>query len=182
MSKILKRALKNTIIPAITMIAGKSLGVFVVSAIYGFSLQIGNDINGIFSTQIYFQDREVTQFVNSISDLIMLLSLAVPTMYLIIKTAIFQSASNNPKTIVKVAEFNMLKWITKDDTSFLKIFIWCAFLWIASALVIRNGIQNDTYSWIAILAGGISFITGLGALKTFEVETNKVYPDSKKYY
>ena len=78
MSKLLKRALKNSLMPAILMIAGKALGIFVISAIYGFSLEIGNDINGIFSTQIYFQDREVTYFVNSMSDLLMLIALIPP--------------------------------------------------------------------------------------------------------
>ena len=67
MSKLLKRALKNSLTPAILMVAGKALGIFVVSAVYGLPLEIGNDINGIFSTQIYFQDAEITYFVNSIS-------------------------------------------------------------------------------------------------------------------
>ncbi|MDY0097316.1 MAG: hypothetical protein RBS01_03145 [Candidatus Dojkabacteria bacterium] len=182
MSKLLKRALKNSLMPAILMIAGKALGIFVISAIYGFSLEIGNDINGIFSTQIYFQEGEVTYFVNSISDLLMLLALAVPTIYLIVKTVIFQSTMDNPKTIVKVAKFNMLNWITKDDTTFLKIFIWCAFLWLASAIVIKNSFEGDTYTWIAIVGSVISFFSAFGALKAFEVETNKVYPSSSKYY
>ena len=182
MSKLLKRALKNSLMPAILMIAGKSLGIFVISAVYGFSLEIGNDINGLFSTQIYFQEREITYFVNSMSDLLMLIVLAVPTIYLIIKTIIFQSAMDNPKTIVKVAKFNILNWITKDDTTFLKIFIWCAFLWLASAIVIKNAFEGDTYTWIAILGSVVSFFAAFGTLKAFEVETNKVYPSNNKYY
>lgn len=163
------------------MIAGKALGIFLVSAIYGLSFEIGNDINGFFSTQIYFEEEEVTLFVNSISDLLMLLLLTVPTVYLVSKTVIFQSAVDNPKTVVKIAQFNILKWITRDDTTFLKIFIWCAFLWLTSAVTIKNSLEGDTYSWIAILAGITSFLCAFGALKSFEVETDKVYPNSKRY-
>lgn len=181
MSKLLKRALKNSLVPAILMIAGKALGIFLVSAIYGLSFEIGNDINGFFSTQIYFEEKEVTLFVNSTSDLLMLILLIVPTIYLISKTVIFQSAVDNPKTVVKMAKFNVLKWITRDDTTFLKIFIWCAFLWLASAVTIKNSLEGDTYSWIAILGGIISFFCAFGALKSFEVETDKVYPNSKRY-
>jgi len=182
MSKLLKRALKNSIAPAILMIAGKAIGIFGISSIYGLNLDIGNDIGGIFSTQIIYTDKITTTFVNSYSDLLMLIFLAVPTIYLIVKTAIFQSTLSNPKTIAKVARFNIMKWITKDDTTFLKIFIWCAFLWISSAICITNALNTNSYMYIAYIAGTLSFITALGAIKTFEVETNKVYPSNNKYY
>ena len=182
MSKLIRRALKNSITPAILMIAGKILGIFLVSAVYSLTFEIGNDINGIFSTQIYFQNKETTLFVNSYSDLCMFLFLVIPTAYFILKTATFQSTIDNPKTIVKAARFNILQWITKDDTTFLKIFIWTAFLWVASAIIVINALQNNTYSWIGTLAGVSAFLCGLGAIKTFEVESNKVYPNSNKYY
>lgn len=168
--------------PAILMIAGKLLGIILLSAIYGYTFEIGNDINGIFSTQIIFSDKIVTTFINSFSDLIMLIFISVPTLYFVIKTSIFQNVLSNPKTIAKVTRLNILKWITKDDTTFLRIFIWCAFLLITSAIVIANTIQGNTYTWVGILAGVISLTSVLGALKTFEVETNKVYPDNRKYY
>jgi hypothetical protein len=182
MSKLLKRALKNSLMPAILIIAGKALGIFIISAKYGFPLEIGNDINGFFSTQIYFQDETITYFVNSTSDLTMLICLAVPTFYLITKTALFQSTLENPRTVVKIAKFNMLKWLTKDDTTFLMTFIWCAFLWLCSAIIIRNSLLGNTYTWIGILAGTFALLSGFGVLKTFEVEVEKVYPNSKKYY
>lgn len=182
MSKLLKRALKIAITPAILMIAGKVLGIFAIAYVYKLPFEIGNEVSRIFSTQIYFSDHLTTIFVNSFSDLTMLLAISVPTLYLISKTAIFQSTLTNPKTIVKVTRLNILKWVTKDNTSFLMIFIWSAFLWIVSAIVIVNTLQYDAYSWLGISAGVIAFIVALGAMKTFEVETNKVYPDNKKYY
>lgn len=182
MSKLLKRALKIAIVPAILMIAGKILGIFAITYTYNLPFEVGNELSGIFTTQIYFSDHLTTLFVNSFSDLTMLLAISVPTLYLISKTAIFQSTLTNPKTIVKVTRFNILKWVTKDDTSFLMIFIWSAFLWIVSAITIVNTIQYNAYTWLGILAGVIAFTAALGTIKTFEVETNKVYPDSKKYY
>lgn len=164
------------------MIAGKVFGIFFLSAVYTLTFEIGNDLNGIFSTQIYFEDPQTTLFVNSYSDLSMLIFLAIPTIYFVLKTAIFQSTVDNPKTIVKVARFNILQWITRDDTTFLKIFIWNAFLWVSSAIVVVNSLQGNTYTWVGILAGAIALLCGLGALKTFELETDKVYPDRRKYY
>jgi hypothetical protein len=182
MSKLLKRALKNSMLPAILMIAGKLLGIVFVSVVYGLTFEIGNDLQGIFSTQIYFSDPAITLFVNSVSDLSMLLFIAIPTIYFISKTVVFQSTVDNPKTIVKVTQFNLLKWITKDDTTFLKIFIWCAFLLIVSSITIVNSIQDNTYTWIGILSGALTFVCSLGAIKSFEIESNRVYPDNRRYY
>lgn len=182
MSKLLRRALKISLVPAILMIVGKTLGIFLISAKYGYPLEIGNDINGFFSTQIYFDDSQITFFVNSVSDLLMLLVIAVPTIYQIVKISLFQSTLQNPRTIVKVAKFNMIKWLTKDNTTLLQIFIWTLFLWICTGLIIKNALQGNTSMWIAYLSGGLSVFCGLGTIKAFEVQLSKVYPDSKKYY
>ena len=81
-----------------------------------------------------------------------------------------------------MAKLNVLSLITKDDTTFLKLFIWSTFLWLASAIVIKNALDQDTYTWIAIFGGSISFFLVFGTIKAFEVQIDKVYPDSKKYY
>jgi len=182
MSKLLKRALKSSIFPAILMIAAKTFGIFIISTKYGYKVEIGNDIGGIFSTQIYFDNPQNTYFANSISDLIMLLAIGLPTIYQVLKEFLFQTTFTNPRTIVKAAQFNILKWITKDDTTFVQILVWCIFLWLCSGVIIKNAIQGDTYTWIAYLSGVFSLSCGLGILKAFEIEINRVYPNSRKYY
>ena len=164
------------------MIAAKTLGILIVSIKYGYTIEIGNDVGGIFSTQLYFNNPQSTYFTNSISDLIMLLAIALPTIYQVTKEFLFQTTFTNPRTIVKATQFNILKWITKDDTTFVQIFVWCVFLWLCSGVVIKNALQGDTYTWIAYFAGVFSLLCGLGILKAFEIEINRVYPDSRKYY
>lgn len=182
MSKLLRRALKISIIPAILMIVGKFLGIFVTSVLYDLQFNIDNDISGIFSVQIYFTDSETTLFVNSISNLTMVLLLLLPIIYFIIKTYLYTAAHNNPKTIIKMTRLNLLNWITKKDTSFLKTFIWCAFLWLATAITITHSIQGNTYTWVAITAGIMALLVTLFTIKTFELETDKIYPIEKKYF
>jgi len=182
MSKLLRRALKISVIPAILMIVGKFLGIFVTSVLYDLQFNIDNDISGIFSVQIYFTDSETTLFVNSMSNLTMILFLLLPIIYFIIKTYLYAATHNNPKTIIKMTRLNLLNWITKKDTSFLKTFIWCAFLWLATAITITHSIQGNTYQWIAITSGVIAFLVTLFTIKTFELETDKIYPIEKKYF
>jgi len=182
MSKLLRRALKISVIPAILMIVGKFLGIFVTSVLYDLQFNIDNDISGIFSVQIYFTDSETTLFVNSMSNLTMILFLLLPIIYFIIKTYLYAATHNNPKTIIKMTRLNLLNWITKKDTSFLKTFIWCAFLWLATAITITHSIQGNTYQWIAITSGVIAFLVTLFTINTFELETDKIYPIEKKYF
>jgi len=182
MSKLLKRALKISLAPAILMIAGKAIGIIVPSMIYDLEFFIENEIEGLTSIQIVFTDSNVTLFVNSISNLTMLLFLAVPTLYFIIKTSIYQTTLQNPRTLVKVTRFNILKWITKKDVTFLHIFIWTTFLTIASIIVIAHTLQGLTYTWIGVSAGVASLLSIWGTIRTFELETDKIYPKENSHY
>lgn len=182
MSKLLKRALKISLTPAILMIAGKFLGIIIPALVYDFEFFIENEILEISSVQILFTDSSITLFVNSISNIFMLILLVIPTTYFIIKTSIYQSSLQNPKTIVKITRLNILKWITKQDTTFLQIFIWSTFLVIASAVVITQALQGISYQWTGIVAGVLSLFCMWGTMKTFESETDKIYPKESKYY
>lgn len=181
MSTLLRKALKTSILPAILMIAGKFLGLFVLIASYGIQFNVGNEISGIFSTQIYIPDSSTTLFLNSISDLLMVLVLSIPTIYLIIQTTLLQSVRDNPRTIVKVVKFNMLKWVTSSTSTFLKVFIWTTFTVIASIVTITNTLSGDSYLWVGIVSGVLSLLCIWGLIKTFEIETEKIYPSNSKH-
>ena len=164
------------------MIAGKFLGIIVPALVYDFEFFIENEILEMSSVQILFTDNSITLFVNSTSNISMLVLLAIPTFYFIIKTSVYQSSLQDPKTIVKITRLNILKWITKQDTTFLQIFIWSTFLVIASAVVITQTLQGISYQWTGIVAGVLSLFCMWGAMKTFELETDKIYPKESKYY
>jgi hypothetical protein len=181
MSILLKKALKLSLLPAVLMIAGKFVGVMSLIVAYNLQFEVGNEINGIFSTQIFLADEASTLFVNSISDMSMIIVLAIPTLYMIIRTTVIQSVATNPRTIAKVVKFNMLKWITSSNTTFLKIFIWTSFLLISSIIAITNSLQQESYIWVGIVAGVLSLLCTWGLIKTFEVETDKVYPNNNKH-
>lgn len=181
MSTLLKKAIKLSILPATLMIAGKFLGIIVLITLYNIDFNIGNEISGIFSTQIFLPDNESTIFVNSISDMCMLAVLGIPTIYMLIHTTVLQSAKENPRTIAKVVKFNMLKWVTSNTSTFLKVFIWTAFVVIASVIVITNTISLETYLWVGITSGVISLLCIWGLIKTFEIETEKIYPSNNNH-
>jgi len=177
MSNLLKRALRFSIAPAILIIATKILGILLLSSIYDFNIQIGNDLNHIFSTQIYISSEQNALFLNSVTDALTLSSLVLPLVYMILKTSIVQTSKRDPRTIIKLTKANLLKWVTKDDMSFLQIFVWTAFLWIISALIVVNTLQTKTSIAVGVTAGVCALIATWGVLRIFEIESNKVYPE-----
>lgn len=177
MSNLLKRALRLSIAPAILIIAIKILGILLLSSVYDFDIQIGNDLNHTFSTQIYISNEQDALFLNSVTDALTLFSLILPLLYMILKISISQSSKRNPRTVVRLTKANLLKWVAKDDTNFLKVFIWTAFLWIISALVVVNTLQMKTNLVIGITAAVCTLIATWGVLHVFEIESNKVYPE-----
>lgn len=181
MSVLLKKAIKLSILPAVLMIAGKFVGIISLITAYDIQFEVGNKLNGIFSTQIFLAGQNNTLFVNSISDMTMLVVLGIPTIYMIIRTTILQSATENPRTIAKVVKFNMLKWVTSNNSTFLQIFIWSTFLLISSIIAISNSLQGDSYTWVGITGGVLSLLSIWGLIKTFEIETNKVYPNNNNH-
>ena len=181
MSILLKKALKLSILPAVLMIAGKFIGVIALIIAYNLNFEVGNELNGIFSTQIFLADESSTLFVNSISDMTMLIVLGTPTLYMIIRTTVLQNTKENPRTIVKIVKFNMLKWVTSNNSTFLQIFIWTTFLLISSVITISNSLQGDSYMWVGIVGGVFTLLSLWGLIKTFEIETNKVYPNNNNH-
>lgn len=181
MSILLKKALKLSLLPATLMIAGKFLGLFLLIAIYGIQFNVGNEVEGIFSTQIYLGESSTTLFVNSLSNLLMVIMLSIPTIYMILQTTVFQSTKTNPRTIAKVVKLNILKWVTSNTSTFLKIFIWTAFVLISSIITVVSTLNGTTYIWIGVVTGTISLLCVWGLIKTFEIETEKIYPSNSKH-
>jgi len=73
MSKLLRRILKISVWPAVLMIAGKLFGIIIANIVYRLDFFIDNQIQGIFSIQLYYTDSNTTILVNSISNLFMII-------------------------------------------------------------------------------------------------------------
>ncbi len=182
MSKLLKRALRIAILPASILVAGKFLSLIVLTTINGFPIWIENDITSFFSIQIYVSNSNVATQINSYSNLITLLLIAIPTVYMLVRKTLLKDIEHDPRTVVRLTKLNILKWVTSQDTTFLQILLWTVFLWIVTGVIVSSTLLEQTYTWIAILAGTLSILCTWGLIRTFEVETAKIYPQTDKQY
>ena len=182
MSKLLKKALKSAIFPASLLVAGKFLSVFLLISYLGMNFSVGNDNASFFTIQLYLNDPKATLFVNSISNLFSLLIIAIPSLYFLLQLTLFKNAQGDPRVVVKLTKLNLLKWVTSQESSLIKVTVWTVFLWIISGIVISSTISFSTYSWIGILAGILVTLSTWGLVRTFEMETAKIYPEEGDTY
>lgn len=183
MSKLLKRALKLSILPASLMVVGKFITVFLLISLYQLQFSIETGSASLFTVQIFLQDQAQVLNINSYSNLITLVLIAIPTFYTLIRKTILNSARQNPRTIVKLTRLNILKWITSDKTPILQVSIWTMFLWMISGVCIASSVSGNTHMWIGVLSGVLAVLATWGMIRTFEIETEKVYPkDTQAYF
>lgn len=182
MSKLLRQAIKSAILPASLLVTGKFLSVFILISYLGYDFFVDNQKSSLFTIQLYISDPTATLFINSISNLTSLLLIAIPTIYMLVQMTLLRNAQSDPRVVVKLTKLNILKWVTGQNNSLIKMVVWTIFLWLISGVVISSSISMETYGWIGILAGVLTLVSTWGLLRTFEIETDKIYPEEGSRY
>lgn len=182
MSKLLKRVLRLSIAPAVLMIATKVIALITIIVSQDLNTSFGNSLGSIFSVQLYLQDGITVQWVNSVSNMVLFLVVGTPLFYMVLKETLFRKMQENPKTIVKLTKFNLLGWLTKKETHFLNIFVWTIYFWIISVIIISQSLVDSVYPWMGTAAAVMMVLSIWGILRTFESETDRIYPRDKDNY
>lgn len=182
MSKLLRKALKSAILPASLLVTGKFISVFFLISYLGTSFFLTNEIVSFFSIQLFVSDPTLAIYINSYSNLFTFLVIATPTFYMLIRLTLFINAKENPRIVVKLTKLNILKWVTSQKSNLISMIVWTMFLWIISGIVISSVLTGQTFTWIGVFAGVSALLATLGLLRTFETETDKIYPEEKNNY
>lgn len=182
MSKLLKRALRTAVLPASLIVAGKFLSIITLVGTRSLEFSVNNDAPTFFSIQLVLSNHTDALMVNSVSNLVTLLLIAIPTFYMLVRRTLLVDIQNNPRTVVKLTKLNVLKWVTNQNNPLLDVLVWVMFLWIISAICISSAISLETYSWIGVVSGTFALLSAWGLLRTFEAETAKIYPKDNNGY
>lgn len=158
------------------MVSAKIAGIYLSVQAGDIQIFLENQIQGIFSVQVYITDYSDTIFANTVSDLLMMLLLGLVTTGLIVKHNLYRKSQEDPRTIVKLTRFNIIKWVTDQDKIFIKIFVWSFFTIAAAAITIANAFSGNSSSWLATVAFFFTVLIMWGLIRTFEYESDKIYP------
>lgn len=182
MSKLLRKLLKYSFLPAATMVAAKSIGIYLSAWYIGASIFTETSTSGIFTVRFYTESSQSQFLINSISDGIMLGTMLLVNFYILVRYTLYRHSKGNPRTIVKLTKFNLLKWVTDKESVFPKVFTWNVFLFSTCAVVVAKTIQQLNPEWLGLTAFIISIIFMWSLVRTFELETARIYPKDDNNY
>jgi hypothetical protein len=182
MPRLIRVILKASLLPAAILIVGKLLGLVLGNALFGLNMYIGNDLQGIFSVQLFFTSAKETLIANSFSNAIMLLTLSLGFILVFTKFSLYQSSQSNPRTLVKLVKLNLLGWITSNKGGIIDTIVWAIFLWISCIIIITHSIQGSSYEWIGLLATLAFILSFWRIVDIIEKEMQRALPQDKILY
>lgn len=177
MSKILRKTLKILVLPAALMVLSKAAGLYLATLIFNLEVFLETHVDGVFSIQVFFLDRESTILANSFSNAFMLFIFTVATVALVIKYWFSVTSKYNPKTLIRLNNLNLISWVNEKDNSFLKVFIWIVFMWIIAILAISDTLKQYAYEWIGVIAFIVVIILTWILIRTLEMELRNANSD-----
>ena len=179
MSKLLKKFLQYIVLPAALMIVSKVGGLYIAISFFNLEFFIETRPEQIYSLQIYFTNNTDAVLASSISNLTMFLTIALISIYFLIRYRLSLLAAYNPRILVKLNNFNLMPWANGKNNTFLKVFIWLMFLWVVSITIIADVISENSFAWIGMSAFVITTISTWVLIRTFEIEGEIIYPHNK---
>lgn len=164
------------------MVAAKSLGIYLSAWYLGASIFTETSATGIFTVTFYTENAHNQFLINSISDGVLLGTMVAINLYILVKYNLYRHSKGDPRTIVKLTKFNLLRWVTDKETVFPKVFTWNVFLFSTCAVVVAKTVQQLSPTWLGVSAFIISIIFMWSLVRTFELETARIYPKDDNNY
>ncbi len=179
MSKLLKNFLKYIILPSATIIVSKVVGLYFAINFFNLDFFLETRPEQIYSVQLYFVSQGDALIANSVSNLFMLGSIGLISIYFLTRYRLSKLAEYNPRVLVKLNNLYLMPWVNKKGDTFLKIFVWVLFLWVVSINSVVDTIGGNSFLWIAILSLTISVLSTWVLIRTFEIEDEILYSSNK---
>jgi len=163
------------------MIISKLAGIIWAVIFYGLPIQLFHE-TGLFTVQLYMAKSSQAFTANSVASVILLITMNVAAFAFFFKQNLYLKTQGNPRTVLKLSKFNILKWITKEDGGFVGVFMWTLFLLATDAIVIGDSIFGNITATLGVIAFGSAFLFIWGLIKTFELETATIYPRNREVF
>jgi hypothetical protein len=178
MSKLLQKILSAAFFPAALLIVSKVIGMAIANRIFELGWEIRSNAGGLFSVQVVYPDMEAAYICNSVSNLIMILTMSFGTGITLFQGYFLHTSHQNPKVLIKMIQFDFIVWLADSKTIFPNMAVWLAFLWISTLVSISQSLQSINHPWVSILGLVIAIVMTWLSAKDFEREINTFLPEN----
>lgn len=177
-TKSLTKLIDEAIIPAFALIVAKSLGLFLVIAV--FKLDFVIEQGGIFKILpvIHFQDPQSYIMAENYSNLAMLFVASFGTIFVIMRAHFLHRSHIHPAVHAKLVSLNLESLIASSYNLYHQGVIWLTYLWLVVGFLIISSVFGVTFPQITviafIIAANFSWIFAIDIQREIEINRNSV--------
>lgn len=180
MKNISAQLARSALYPASLMVLLKIGGIFLANYVYRYQMHIQNEIQGLFSVQVGYEN--ITQVVNVtvFSNTLMLAGLTIGAVIFVIRAFYMHNSHESPKVHIRLAEFNLLSLLGDSFEIYTHLFSWITYLWIATGIIFIDTLSNKSPQNFLYATIIVSVIISALALKDVQYEIsgkNKLYQE-----
>ncbi len=176
-TKSITKLIDEAIIPAVALIVGKTMGLFIVSTIFKLSFVIEQD--GIFKIMptLRFTDPQSYIMAENYSNLAMLFVAAFGTIFVIVRAHFFHQSHIHPYLHAKLVSLNLESLIAPSYNLYHQAAIWLTYLWLVVGFLTVSSIFGVTFPQISviafIIAANFSWIFMLDVQREIEIQKQR---------
>lgn len=167
------KLIDESIIPAIALIVGKMLGLFL--AIYFLDLSFTLRSGSILIILPSVQFANLTDYIvaENYSNLAMFAVVVLGTIFVLIRAHYFHQSHIHPTLHAKLVSLNLDSLVAPSYHLYHQAAIWLTFLWLTVAFLVISTILKITYIQISaitfIIAANFSWVFALDVQKEVEI-------------
>jgi len=178
MSKILVKLIDYALLPASLLVVGKFLGLLFAINIFNLDWGIKNIPGSLFSVRPVFYSEDII-LASTYSDLIMFIIMTIGFSFILIQAVYFHNTHVSPRTLMKLASYNLLGLIKSTFEVYHQAAIWSIFIWVVDLLILFNVLTSKTEVWVFVFSCITSLILTVLLLRDVskEIEISKKSPD-----
>ena len=172
-AKSLVKLIDEAIIPAIALIVGKMLGLFLT--IYFLDLPFNLKSGQILKILPSVQFTNITDYIlaENYSNLAMFAGVILGTIFVLVRAHYFHESHIHPALHAKLVSLNLDSLVAPSYHLYHQAAIWLTFLWLTVAFLVISTILKITYVQISaiafIIAANFSWVFVLDIEKEVEI-------------
>lgn len=173
-TKSVTKLIDEAIIPAIALIVGKMLGLFLAIVFYHLDFVI--EQGGLFKIlpAITFTSPQNYILAENFSNLAMLFAASFGTIFVIFRAHFFHRSHISPSVHAKLVSLNLESLIAQSYDLYHQGAIWLTYLWLVVGFLIISSTFGVTFPQITIIAfliaANFSWIFALDVQREVEIQ------------
>lgn len=178
MSNSLIKLIDNSLLPAILIVVGKLLGIYIFSGLFNTQIGLQQNLNSLVSFRPVVIAGDLLQ-ISTYSDVLMFTLVCVGFSIVIINTVYLHESHVSVSTITKLIELNLLSLVKTSYELYHRGVTWFIFIWLTNLIILFNVGAGKTSAWVLLVSFMFSMILSLilfkDVLKEIELSKKRIF-------